>query len=219
MGAIEDIIFILTRLPFGSSPAPSEFWVISESVFDLGNDIISNKHWDSKVLFHEFESTIPQIAHLSDDIPFDQAQPVDFPIPHQPLAKINGFIDDSLTIALDAPDSFHRAKSALPLSIDCIFRNKATNEPMAREDILQAVKMLGEGFLCETKIFLDWLLLKRQFQISLTKDKVNAWEKDILSIIKHPFTSINYLESLIGKLNHATFIISKARHFLNHLRK
>ena len=36
----DQIEILLTRLPFGSSPAPEEFCKTSETVFDLANDLL-----------------------------------------------------------------------------------------------------------------------------------------------------------------------------------
>ena len=40
---IDKIAYIGTRLPFGSSPAPVLYSILSDIVFDLGNDILEEK--------------------------------------------------------------------------------------------------------------------------------------------------------------------------------
>ena len=42
----DTVAILLTRLPFGSSPAPSEFCVTSETTFDLANDLLYCEQWD-----------------------------------------------------------------------------------------------------------------------------------------------------------------------------
>ncbi len=63
---------ILTRLPFGSAPAPHKFSIFSEISFDLANDLMHCDHWDPEKLL-PLPSTIKfpilqgltQGAHLS----------------------------------------------------------------------------------------------------------------------------------------------------------
>ncbi|EJK57340.1 hypothetical protein THAOC_22625 [Thalassiosira oceanica] len=42
---------VLTRLPFGSSPAPDKFCTVSETVFDLGGDLLACEEWDGGAVF------------------------------------------------------------------------------------------------------------------------------------------------------------------------
>eukprot|EP00957_Ditylum_brightwellii_P169690 12915667-Ditylum_brightwellii.AAC.1 len=79
--------------------------------------------------------------------------------------------------------------------------------------------MEGEGTPSELKIFLGWLLDSRLFLTQLPRYKGNAWIKEITDLLgsRIPFSS-NDVESLIGKLNHAGFIIPSSRHFLNRIR-
>ena len=46
-----------------------------------------------------------------------------------------------------------------------------------------------------------------------------AWREDLVSMIRAPIVRRKELESMIGRLNHASFLIPLSRHFLNELRK
>ena len=52
ISVIEKIAYISTRLPFGSSPAPSLYSIVSDIVFDFSNDILEDDHWN----FHNLHS-------------------------------------------------------------------------------------------------------------------------------------------------------------------
>ncbi|KAL7547329.1 hypothetical protein ACHAWF_010646 [Thalassiosira exigua] len=50
---------ILTRLPFGSSPAPAKFSICSETIFDLAKDLLHCPHWDPSTLPSPYNAEIP----------------------------------------------------------------------------------------------------------------------------------------------------------------
>jgi len=58
----------------------------------------------------------------------------------------------------------------------------------------------------------------RTLKVSLPSDKFLAWRDDPCKVIHNKSTTLQGLESLIGRLNHASFLIPLGRHFLNGLR-
>ena len=54
--------------------------------------------------------------------------------------------------------------------------------------------------------------------IKLPKDKLTNWLFDIKNTLKNKSTSLQTFESIIGRLNHASFIIPFGRFFLSRLR-
>eukprot|EP00957_Ditylum_brightwellii_P123003 9378902-Ditylum_brightwellii.AAC.1 len=79
--------------------------------------------------------------------------------------------------------------------------------------------MEGEGTPSKLKIFLSLLMDSRLFLMLLPKYKCDAWMKEITDLlIRSKLFSLNDMESLIGKLNHAGFIIPSLQHFLNRIR-
>ena len=219
MALINGLIFILYRLPFGSAPAPSEFCLVSESAFDLANDLIQNPHWNPEGINDPLEELIPEKDEPRHHLPFAPAFPLDVVMPEQADAKVDGYIDDAHTAVIDDTKMFKRTKAAFPLALGLMFRRSGENEPIKREDILQRTKMEGEGTPSELKIFLGWLLDSRLFLTQLPRYKGNDWMKEITDLLggRIPFSSGD-VESLIGKLNHAGFIIPSSRHFLNQIR-
>ena len=47
---VDDIVFILSRVPFGVLAGPSKFFTVCEAVFDLIYDLLIDKTWDPDTL-------------------------------------------------------------------------------------------------------------------------------------------------------------------------
>ena len=66
-------ILISLRLPFGGSPCPSDFSVVSDVITDAINDLMACKKWDPSIVCSEYVEKIPEKKMLSTVIPFAQA--------------------------------------------------------------------------------------------------------------------------------------------------
>jgi hypothetical protein len=66
---------------------------------------------------------------------------------------------------------------------------------------------------------LGWEIDTGELTIRLPWDKYVAWVEDIANALRKGNVSKHELESIVGRLNHASFIILLARHFLRHLRQ
>ena len=84
--------------------------------------------------------------------------------------------------------------------------------------MLSLSKLLVNGSLTEIKVFLGWLLNTRELKIYLSDDKYNSWTRQIETILLAKKSTHKELDSLIGRLNHAGFIIPLSRHFLSRIR-
>jgi hypothetical protein len=78
--------------------------------------------------------------------------------------------------------------------------------------------MIAEGTPAESQVVLGWVLNTHTLLIQLPGDKFIAWTTDIATILKTGTVTFGSLESTVGRLNHAGFVIPMARHFLNRLR-
>lgn len=47
---VNDLGYLLLRLPFGAVAGPSKYSLVSDAIFDLANDLIMDKEWDPKSL-------------------------------------------------------------------------------------------------------------------------------------------------------------------------
>ena len=140
----------------------------------------------------------------------------------QPI-YIDGFVDNLVTICLDMEKYIKRAMNGVPLAIHCVFRPKDEDEPISRDDILCLRKLLGEGALSEIKLILGWIIDSRLFKVFLSEDKERHWQKDIDELIdkqkRNEPIRTKALESMIGKLNHASYLVNEGRFFLTRLRR
>ena len=131
---------------------------------------------------------------------------------------IKGYIDDLLTIILEGAKLIKRGIHVIPLICFILFRSVHQNEPILRLDILSKAKLLAEGMLSERKTFLGWVLDRRRMRIYLPKLKMLRWINDLGILLSSDKMSQKHLERMIGKVNHAAFIIPLSRYFLNRLR-
>ena len=180
---IGSIAYILFRLPFGSSPAPCNFCLISEFIINLAQHIVCDETWNPTELHNPNQHRIPgrETTH-NDNVPFGKARPIIVNIETQPI-YIDGFVDDLVTICLDMEKYIKRAMNGVPLAIHCVFRPKDEDEPISRDDILCLRKLLGEGALSEIKLILGWIIDSRLFKVFLSEDKERHWQKDIDELI------------------------------------
>ena len=96
---------LLTRLPFGSSPAPAEFCVTSEISFDLANDLLHCSAWDPASLPSPYAHQLPPPSRLPADSSFGQAAEADVKLEPSILGGTEGYIDDGACAVLYAPSN------------------------------------------------------------------------------------------------------------------
>lgn len=219
----EDIAVALGRLPFGSVPAPSEFSNCSDITFDLAKDLMDCEEWDPDVLPCPLRDEIPPPHRLPDNVPFGQALDSDVHLPPSFKGGTDGYIDDGCNVVLDSDDNqpmVQRAEQNIPMALHLQFRpHGGDQEPIPRGEMASIPKLKAEAFLTEILIFLGWEINSRAFEISLPEDKFIAWSTQIREVIATESVTGQTMESLIGRLNHAAYIIPAARHFMNRLRQ
>eukprot|EP00957_Ditylum_brightwellii_P209615 15362475-Ditylum_brightwellii.AAC.3 len=207
MALMNGLNVILCCLPFGSAPVPSEFCLVSESAFDLANNLSQNPFWDPEELNYPLKGLIPEKDDIRSDLLFAETLPLDMDMPTQPDTKVDGYIEYAHTTSINDEPIFERVKEAFPLALGVIFRKLIKDEPITREEILQKMKMKmkmkGGGMPSKLKIFLGWLIDSRLFSVSLPEYKGNAWMLKITDLLgRRKPTSLDKIELLIGKLNH-----------------
>ena len=220
----DKIAILLERLPFGSSPAPPSFCTVSETVFDLANDLMNCDLWYPHELPSPYAKRLkePDRTLASADAPFGAAEEADVKLSHSCKGGADGYIDDGACAVLDSTDNapmVARAAQAVVMAIFLIFRPLAGNdEPITRPDPVSIRKMSAEGTLREIITFLGWTIDTRALTIQLPEDKHNHWRLQIISFLSRRSIGKDALSTLVGRLNHVCYIIPDARHFMNHLR-
>lgn len=214
---------ILNRLPFGSSPGPTLFSQYSETTFDLAEDLMLCKEWNTDELKPPMHEQVPTKILQPKDEPYGQALQADVDLPSNTKGGCEGYIDDCATAVLATEDNkemVERARLCNLLSLHLICRPNAGNkEPILRPPIASLRKLLAEGGQKESIIFLGWFINTRAFTIGLPADKTTAWIKSITDTIQSPKSDYEHLGTLVGRLEHVCNIIPAARHFMNRLRR
>ena len=214
---VSNLAYLLTRLCFGIASGPSEWCVISETMVDIATILIEDKSWNPLTLFNPRKDIKVVPLFEDEDIPIQKAKEVIYKLPKKDT-YIDGYIDDILSIVLDHDYLIPRGAHTVPLVCYIFFRPVHDNEPIERTDIISTSKLLAEGNLSEVKTFLGWVINTRKLRIFLPKMKALKWINEIDEILSLKVVKAKKLEKLIGKLNHAAFIIPLSRYFLNRLR-
>ena len=216
---VDKIAYVPLRLPFGVSPGPSLYSVVSESIFDLVNDLLNDKEWDRTQLNSPYQSRLaprqPYPAKEKENIA--QVRELSVYIPNR-TAIADGYIDDCLTAAVDIEDEVIRSQEAPPLIVHAIFRPTDPSEPIHRDDNISEKKLKGEGQPSEIKTMLGWIINTRLMRVFLPMDKALAWSNDIKTMLQANRINKKELENTIGRLNHIGYILPTGRYFLNRLR-
>ena len=213
--------FISLRLTFGGSPNPPTWCMFSEIVTDLANEISLCQEWDPRVLRSPAQPRTPTPVRLPDEVPLGLARTMTILVPPTRGGKVDGFIDDLINVFLDTPENCARQPHVVPLAMHVTSRPHAgdDDEPLPRRPILSAPKLTAEGSPAEVQVVLGWRIDTRRLEVSLPEDKFIAWTNDIRAARTNPTTARKELEQLLGRLNHASYVIPLARHFLSRIRE
>jgi hypothetical protein len=188
-------------------------------VTDLANEITQCDEWDPSALHSPAQPVAPAPVRLPDSIPTAQASQLAVIPPPAPRFRIDGFIDDLINVFPDTEENCARLPHVVPLAIHATSRPHAGDdvEPVPRRPLLSDEKLIAEGAPEEIQTVLGWLLDCRRLLAALPSDKFDAWTTEILSIICNQHCSRKDLETIVGRLNHVSFSIPLARHFLSRL--
>jgi hypothetical protein len=217
MTIVDDIAYLLVRLPFGSSPAPSIFSIISDAITDVAWDLSLDPTWDPNSQRSNFSFINHPPTYLDKDVPFGLADELSTKLPPRNIISDN-FIDDIFQAGVDIEDISERIKHSVPLALEAFFRPLHDKDATKRKGIISITKHLAEGTLAERKVVLGWMIDTRRLRISLPEEKAKDWQLDIDQCLKTKKTTKGLLETMIGRFNHIGTIIHISRYFLTRLR-
>jgi len=217
-----EVAYICWRMVFGGSPNPAGFSGFSEILTDLANEIACSDYSPD-----DFACPTVQTKHLEvrvteeEDADFVEAIMPAFEVPTGSRSCRDCFIDDIIDCKLDTAASSKRLCHIVPMAVHVMGRPHAGDdlEPVPRKPILAPEKLEAEGRSAERQVVLGWEIRTRCFTVALPNDKHLAWRGDLVAMIQAGQVSRKGLESMIGRLNHASFVIPLSRHFLNEIRK
>lgn len=95
-----------------------------------------------------------------------------------------------------------------------------TEELLPRDALIAVSKFLAEAKASESKMILGWVLVNtRSMTVALPQDKNRAWTEEIRVLRSRPGrrAAAKELESKIGRLSHAAYVVPNSRHFLGRL--
>ena len=215
------IAYFCWRMVFGGSPNPAGFSCFSETLTDLANEIAMSGYQP-----HMGRSDTVQPSHLVTKEVEERGAPIETAI--KPALVVSTkltsyrdcFIDDIIDCHLDTPTNIERAPHIVQLAVQAMSRPHAggQREPVPRRPLLGPDKLEAEGRSSERQIVLGWEIRTRAFSVTLPFDKHKAWTEDLDKIIEAGEATQQETESMIGRLNHASYLIPLSRHFLNEIR-
>ena len=62
---VDELAFLCLRLPFGTTPASTEYTAVSEVAINLGNDLLRDEYWDTYDINSPHQSLLPQEEKIS----------------------------------------------------------------------------------------------------------------------------------------------------------
>jgi hypothetical protein len=214
--------YLSLRLTFGGSPNPPTWCMFSELVTDLSNEIGQCADWDPEELRSPAQPENPEPVRLPESIPIVRARRMAVTLPMSKAGgRVDGFIDDLINVFADTPENCRRQPHVVPLAMHVTSRPHAgdAHEPVPRRPILSLPKLIAEGRPAEVQIVLGWRIDTRRLEISLPDDKYKAWSGDVLHLIRDGHCGSKELETLVGRLNHTSYIMPNARHFMSRIRQ
>jgi hypothetical protein len=224
---IAGILLVALRLTFGGAPNPSQWSDVSEVAVDLANDLVRREDWDPEVwwapqqhLLGSGDAVDCDAGKIEHDDDFGEAfeMSVQFPI-EDDLPIFDCYLDDLFGVGREKDRD--RLEAVVPLVLHLIGRpvEEGVEESVPRDALLAVSKFLAEAKASETKVILGWEVNTRRMTVSLPADKHRAWTGDLLDIRSRAGRRVTAkeLESTIGRLSHAAYVVPNSRHFLGRL--
>ncbi len=217
---VGQIAFVMIRLSFGGSVNPPSWCCFPKMLTDLSNEIPLMKDWDPDLLRSPVQKVIPEPEYLDESIPFSKARPMAVSIPTTGEGRLDCFIDDIIRVFLAVKENLKRQTASVPLASFISMRPHAgEDKPIPQREPLNPEKMEAKGVPREIQIVLGWLINTRLLILCLPDYKYTGYSDDIQRILQAKQVTRKELESILGKLIHASYVIPLARHFLSRLRQ
>ena len=224
---IAGMLLVALRMTFGGAPNPSQWSDISEVIADLANDLVRRTDWEPAVwsapqrkVLRTSEAVDNDKGHVYPGDEFGKAfaMSVEDPV-DDGLAKFECYLNDLFEV-FRARDK-DKAEAVLPKALHLVGRpvDERSPESFPRDELLAASKFLAEAKASERKTILGWDVNTRSFKVSLPIDKRRAWVNELqrLRMLPGRRAHAKELETTIGRLNHAAYVVPNSRPFLGRL--
>lgn len=154
------------------------------------------------------------MQYLPVNIPFGRAEDTMLSPPTREYGYMDIFVDDMIGLCVNLPGNVERLSQALAGAVDAFCRPPKEGELPPRDDCLHEGKTFIEGSPKERLVILGWEFCFRTLTVRLPQDKYQSWNKQIELIISAGKICHKELESLIGKLSHASLAVPIGRYYL-----
>ena len=211
-------ILLALRLPFGGTPCPSEFCLLSDVIADVTNDLFACDHWDPCTMRSSYVAKIPGSIPLPDDIEYAQALETSVPNLEKDNCTADVFIDDVITVGVDKGVNVEKLMAGPCTVMHAIAHNAESKTFLPRQNFIAEDKNIAEGAPEEVKTILGWVLNTRELLIKLPQHKHKAWSAQLESFQSRKTANSKHLQSLLGRLEQIAIIIPMFGHFLNNIR-
>ena len=135
---------------FGGAHCPGRWYVLSEEIADLVNDLLPCEDWDASKFSSPCSSTLVDPSTLGPTTPFVQALAADVVVSIDSWECIDSHINDLITIVL-VGKNWRRLCGAALLAF-CTFGSPVSNqESIHRDDLVSMDKLLGDCSLSKIK--------------------------------------------------------------------
>ena len=212
-------IFISARLPFGGSPCPNDFCLLSDIITDTINDLLACEDWNHQLVCSDYIDKIPKAKRLNKEVPFAQARELSVTLPIEDKGKADVFIDDIISVAPDINENLDRLRAASCTVLHAIAHKSSRHSQCSikRDNLIADDKNEAEGAPEEIKICLGWTLDSRRLLVHLPFHKYKAWRNQITDMLEGNSTNEELLGTIVGRLENVAIIISMMGHFLNNI--
>lgn len=128
-------------MTYGGSCNPSAFCALSETIFDLSNELVTSPEWDKEELKSPVIDQVPEIKYANHSNPPEKALPMLVEIPTTANGRTDTFIDNNIRVFLNVLSEIKKQFFAIPLAIFSCMRPHGGNEKeliTRRENISEA---------------------------------------------------------------------------------
>ena len=150
---INEVAYLLVRLPFGVSVGPSMYSLISEAIFDLVNDLLMDQAWNPDTIHSSRIDEFQKPEQVNDRISFATANKLNIYVPTRECF-CNGYIDDCVTMTLNKDNLVKKVQNTLPLGVYAVMRPVDEKEPILQNDPLSEIKLYAKGTPGKSKLIL-----------------------------------------------------------------
>jgi hypothetical protein len=149
---------------------------MSETVFDLANELLKCEDWNPKDLQASVQQNTPPRQYLDGDVPIKRGRKLIVDMPIDPRGYADVYIDNTMGLPINLPGTTNaeHLEAVIPLAIKVAACPNNANKPIPCKKMVMEDKLKAEGGLAETKAILGWHFNFRTLTVTLPEHKYIA---------------------------------------------